>query len=401
MLGIVLLLSVLTAAMLFGLSEESEPVPMAKMELQVSACDYELRHVSGEPIDGNRTELVGVDDAGALEGRELAAGDSQRLESTAEEIELVWSPEDGDETYVIGRFDADPDDAGGSWGCPGTVYTAESGSIDGIESDDGSVQTLSSSTDVQALGPAYSDLTGDGTTDVPFVNSSGAIKLTNSSNGTTTIAESSDIPGNIQDNKTRLAVGSWDGSAESVFFVNENHDTLYRVTPSGSPVQVATPADGAQAVNGVGDVDGDGTDELIFADGSQQLRYIEPGGSVKNLNNGQTGSSSGIGAGAVADFDGDGVASVVAVDGSNEVKITSEPTADGGEGTTNVSATDAKKAPPTVADVDGDGDEEIVYVGNATGKLKYVDNVRSGNDIEFLEDEDGNRIDGSDETGLV
>lgn len=399
-MAIVVLLSVVTTALAFGLLEESSPAPTTRFEIDDGACGYELRHVAGDRIDGDRIELEGADDADALAGRSFVAGDRQRIDPAADEIAVVWSAEGTDDSYVLAEFEVDPDAGDGPWGCPGTVYTADTATIDSVDGDGGTVETLSATSDARALGPPL-DLTGDGTPDVPFVDGSGELKLTNSTNGTTTLADGSAIPGDIEHAKTRLGVGSWDGSDRSVFFVNENHDTLYRVTPSGTPVAVASPGNGVQAISGIGDVDGDGTDELIFADASQQLRYLEPDGTTENVDDGQTGSNNGIGAGALADFDDDGTVSVVVVDGSNDVKITGEPTASGGEGTTTLTAPDAAKAPPTVADVDGDGDDEIVYIGLAGGKLKYVDDVGGDDHVRYLEDDDGDRIDGSDGSGLV
>jgi flagellin-like protein len=400
LVAIVILLSVLASALAFGLLTESSPAPTTRFELDDGTCGHELRHVAGDRIDGDRIELDGADDPVVLAGRNLTAGDRQRIDAVDDEIAVVWRAEETDDSYVLDRFETDTDAADGPWGCPGTVYTANTATIDSVDGDGGAVETLSATADAQALGPTL-DLTADGTADVPFVDGDGELKLTNSTNGTTTLADGSTIPGDIEHAKTRLGVGSWDGSDRSVFFVNENHDTLYRVTPSGTPVAVASPGNGVQAISGIGDVDGDGTDELVFADASQQLRYLEPDGTTKNVDDGQTGSNNGIGAGALADIDDDGTVSVVVVDGSNDVKITGEPTASGGEGTTTLTAPDAVKAPPTVADVDGDGDGEIVYVGLADGKLKYVDDVRDGNDVRYLEDDDGNEIDGSDSSGLV
>ena len=154
-----------------------------------------------------------------------------------------------------------------------------------------------------------------------------------------------------------------------------------------------------QAVSGIGDVDGDGDDELVFADASQTLRYLEPDGTTVTFQDGQTGSNVGIGAGAVTDLDGDGVASLVAVDGNNDVKIAGASSADGGEGSTVITAADAEKSPPTVADVDGD--DEIVYLGRANGEVNYVDDVSGNNDVAYLQDDGGDRIDGSAGTGLV
>ena len=400
LVGIVILLSIGVAALAFGLSEPVETAPTATLEMTAGDCQYELRHTAGDPVDGDRTELVGVEDPDALAGRTLTAGDSVQLEPTADQVELVYESSDLNGDSVVERFDIDTDAIGGG-GCKATLYTATGGSIDSIAGDGSPVTTLSATADARALGPADVDLTGDGTDDPAFVEGGDAVVVTNATNGTTTLADDGDVPGAIEGSKTRLAVGSWDGSPRSVFFVNENQDTLYRVTPSGSPVAVATPGNGVQAVSGIGDVDGDGEDELVFADASQQLRYLEPDGSTATLEDSQTGSNVGIGAGAVTDLDGDGVASVVAVDGNNDVKLTGVSTADGGEGATVITAADAEKSPPTVADVDDDGDDEIVYVGLANGKVKYVDDVNGSNDVAYLHDDGGDRIDGSAGTGLV
>ena len=399
LVGIVILLSIGVAALAFGLSEPAETAPTATLEMTAGDCEHELRQTAGDPIDGNRTELVGVEDPDAMAGRTLTAGDSVQLMPTADQIELVYESSDQNGDSVLERFDIDTDATGGG-GCQATLYTATGGSIDGIAGEGSPVTTLSATADASALGPADVDLTDDGADDTPFVEGGDAVVVTNATNGTTTLADDGDVPGTIEGSKTRLAVGAWDGSPESVFFVNENHDTLYRVTPSGSPVAVATPGNGVQAVSGVGDVDGDGNEELVFADASQTLRYLEPDGSTATLDDGQSGSNVGIGAGTVTDLDGDGVASVVAVDGNNDVKIVGASTAEGGEGTTVITAADAEKSPPTVADVDDDGDDEIVYVGRANGKVKYVD-VYGSNDVAYLQDDGGDRIDGSPGTGLV
>ena len=396
--GIVLLSSIVISAMAFGLSVPTGSAPTATFEMTEDTCDYELRHAAGTPVDGNRTRLTGVENPDALAGRTLSAGDSQELDPTGGEVVLAWNDSGGGDGTILERFDVDPDATGG---CSATLYTAATGSIDRLAGDDDPVTTLSATSDARALGPGDSDLTGDGPADTPFVEGGDTVALTNETNGTTTLADDDDVSGAVEGSKTRLAVGSWDGSPESVFFVDENHDTLYRVAPSGSPVAVATPGDGVQAVSGTGDVDGDGDDELVFANASQHLEYLEADGTTVTLEDGQAGSNIGIGAGAVADPDGDGVASVVAVDGNNDVKLVGASTADGGEGTTVIAAADAEKSPPTVADVDGDGDDEIVYVGLANGDLKYIDDVGGSNEVAYLHDDGGDRIAGSAETGAV
>ena len=301
--GIVILLSVAVAALAFGLSEPAEPAPTATLEMTAGDCEYERRHTAGDPIDGDRAELVGVENPDALTGRTLTAGDSVQLEPTADQVELVYESSDLNREAVLERFDIDTDAIGGG-GCQATLYTATGGYTDGTAGDGSPVTTLSATADASALGPPDVDLTGDVADDTPFVEGGDAIVFTNATNGTTTLADDCDIPGAIEGSKTRLAVGSWDGSPESVFFVNETHDTLYRVTSSESPVAVATPGNGVQAISGIGDID-------------------------------------------------------------------------------------------------GDGDDEIVYVGRVNGKVKYVENVSGSNDVAYLHDDGDDRIDGSAGTGLV
>jgi hypothetical protein len=258
---------------------------------------------------------------------------------------------------------------------------------------DGGESSSIDANDVEALGPPGADLTGDGSNDLPYVKD-GNLRIVDSAGDTNTLV-SDGAPSNPDTTKTLMTVGQWQGSDTSVFYVNKNHDTIYRVDGSGSTSVVATPGNGANAVMGTGDIDGDGADELLFADGSQQVRYIEPDGTTKALSGGGVGSNNGIGVGQPPDFDGDGAVRAVIVDGSNNVKIVGEAEPD-----VTFTATDAKKAPVTATDVDGDNDLEIVYVGSS-GYLEYVDDPLGTPEIEDLTDENGNRITGDGTIGVV
>lgn len=256
--------------------------------------------------------------------------------------------------------------------------------------------------DVSALGPSSEDLTGDGTNDMPYIDSNGNLKLLNGTGGTQTLVPDSD-GSSPAESKTLMAVGQWNGSDTSVFYADDNNDALYRVDDSGSTTEVVDPGDGAQGVLGTGDIDDDGTRELIFSDGSQQVQYLESDGSVTKLSGGGVGSNNGLGVGRPPDFDGDGTVRALVVDGSNRVKLVgdAEPTKTfDTDSSTNVK-TNAKKAPLTATDVDNDGTDEIVYIGNDDGKLKYVDDPLGNPTIEFLKDEDGNKISGDDNLGVV
>jgi hypothetical protein len=291
-------------------------------------------------------------------------------------------------------------------GIGSTVYIVNSsGVVLGIDGNGSTPTPLTATDDADTFGTPNKDITGDGTPDIPYINSSGVLKITNSSGTEMTLATNSDISGSIEYQKSRLAVGTWDSSPMSVFFVNQNHDTIYRVTASGSVEKVVQPDNGAQAISGITNVDGDQDKELVFADSSQQLRYIQPPGNCgggtacSEMKDGQLGSSDGIGAGSIADFNG--TSTVVGVDGSNNIKIIGAPPSEGGEGTTTIKAVDAAKSPVTVADIDDDGDSEIIYVGNSNSFVKYVDKVGNSNSVKFLRDSNGDKISGEKVAGVV
>jgi len=290
----------------------------------------------------------------------------------------------------------------------GSIFFSDGDGVSVIPGNESGIIDLSASISADAIGPAETDITGDGSVDIPYVTDGDEIGVTNASNDTTTLADSDEIPGTIEGAKTRIGVGQWEGSETSIFFVNENHDTIYRVNASGSVFEVAGPPrlpDSAQAVVGMGDVNGDGVDELVFADGSQTLRYLAQysGTNSQPMEDSGTGSSASIGSGSLADFDDDGTEVVVAVGGSNNIKIIGESTVEGGEGTRtiNLPGNGAAKSPVTIADVDGDGKDEIIYVGATNGKLKYVDDVGGTPTVKFILDEDGNKVDADDGVGVA
>lgn len=286
-----------------------------------------------------------------------------------------------------------PDDDTGLFGGAKTVVFSSGSGLKAVSGDGGNRTSLPPS-NVNALGPLDTDLTGDGANDLPYIDSSGNLRIVDADGDGQTLVSSSD-PSNPETSKTLMATGRWNGSDRSVFYANENNDAIYRVNNSGTPTVVAKPGDGAQAVMGTGDIDGDGTLELLFGDASQQVQYLEPDGTVTPLSGGQSGSNNGIGTGQPPDFDGDGVVRVVVVDGSNNVKIVGDA-----ESSKTFTSTDAKKSPVTAADVDGDGGLEVVYIATS-GNIKYVDNPLAGSSVETLRDKSGNTVTASDELGVV
>ena len=271
-----------------------------------------------------------------------------------------------------------------------TVVYAAGGEVNAIAGDGDKPQSLISDR-VKALGAPTTDITGTGEVDLPYVTNNGSLKVTDSSGTTEKLVDKS-AKSKANKSKTIMTAGSWNSNNPSVFYASRNKKTLYRVDGGGSVSTVAEPGNGVQGVVGIGDIDNDGAAELIFVDGSQQIRYLSTDGTIEKISGGGVGSNNAVGVGKVANFD-DGVR-VVFVNGSNNIKLV-------GSDTTVLSAANAKKSPVTVADVDGDNDLEIVYIGSDDGHLKYVNDPLSSPNISFLRDHNGKRIDADDKIGVV
>ena len=320
---------------------------------------------------------------------------------------------DGDYTATLATAeDADGNDGASGQSDTVTVNTGPlSGDdtivyegLDAIEGDDGNTTKISAS-NVQALGPPGTDLTGDGFGNQPYLKDDD-LRVVDDNGNTQTLVDSD----NVADEKeprteeTLMATGTWNGSDMSVFYANEDESKIYRVDAGGSPTAVANPADGTNAVMGIGDIDGDGQEELLFVDGSQQVRYVDDdNNTIKKLDNANAGSDDGIGAGQLPEFngkewaliaDGSGYIVLVTDDGGNQTK-TIKPDELAGNNKT------AAKAPLTAADVDGDGALEIVYVEASGKKVRYVDDPFGSPSKKYLNDANGKKIKSNDELGVV
>lgn len=248
--------------------------------------------------------------------------------------------------------------------------------------------------DPPVIGPPNVDYIGSDMYDIPLVDSSGNLIITELNGTSKKLVDSSDT-NNPRTSKSRIATSDWKGE-NSVYYVDENKD-IYKVYSNKTIEPVKDPENGANAVLGSSDVDADDEPELVFADASQQLRYIEKNGDVKVIDEGQLGSNNGIGVtNSITDFNNDGADSVVGVDGSNNIFLTSKITPK-----ITISEANAVKAPITALDIENDGEPEILYTDKSTGHIYYVDNVLSSNTIKVLKNSDGDPINGDDESGLT
>lgn len=428
------------AVFLFGLAERPTPAPESSIQWDYdeSTNEVTVEYVAGDRItDGNTEKLVLVVDGengdarktlaaegGSvydLETEELAAGErivvddatgsdsgdvtlSFELEED-DELRLVWLPPEEERRSETLATDTVPDLTSttsvlGPLDQTGAVVTQSDGAA-----GDGGAPVTTGPGSAQALGNT-ADVDGDSRTELPYVDSSGNLKVNDSDGNVETLVDASAVPSaqKPDTDKTLMATGSWNGSGTAVFYAqaeSEGSDKLYRVSPSSGPTEVADMSSdsGIDSVLGPGDIDGDGDDELVYADNSNGIRYVDTDGSISSAMFTSTGSNVGIGNGPLVDFDGDGTDSAIVVDGSNDIRLVNDTA--GTFTKPAQSSVSAEKTPATAADVDDDGDFEIVYVDKTSHELQYIDDVATSPTVTTLTDEDGNPIAADTATGVV
>jgi len=133
--------------------------------------------------------------------------------------------------------------------------------------------------DVSVIGTAESDFDNDDSYEVPYIKNQNEILLAEANEtGSVNISQHP-----AKTDKSLLTATDFE-SESYVFYVaaTGNGDEIYRTSPSWSPERFAAPENGVDAVSGAADIDGDETKELVFVDGSQAVRYVDPGGRELN-----------------------------------------------------------------------------------------------------------------------
>ncbi|MFB6207259.1 MAG: FG-GAP repeat domain-containing protein [Haloglomus sp.] len=267
-----------------------------------------------------------------------------------------------------------------------------------IDPETGAV-TAYDATGVQAIGPKKANFDGDDALEIPYVDSSGVLKVIDAANETRTVATGA------AQSKTLLGVGTWGNGTftqrTAVFYVNTTDGTLYRAWYNESADDYERQlvrkkdgdGDGIGAVAGIADYNGDGDTDIVFTDGSAHVTYVD-GGTTHETDEG-VGQNNGIGVGEPQDFDGDGTPRAPIVDGSNNVALLP----DSGVSEDLTSSGPATKSP--VAGVEwasGAGGLEVVFVGTSSGKLHYV--TQSGTIVE-IENAAGEPVEANDDQGVA
>lgn len=436
LIAITVLLVAIGGMFVFGLTDDPEPAPEMSFRFEyvgetnaititvkagrtITAANTDRLVVIVDGTNGD-TRTVWAQDGGAvvdLNDGDLRSGMSITIDDatgtdtgdetlpfdleSGDELRIVWQAPDDDRTFTLARDTVpslEADTVFGPLDVDGAVVSGSNG-----VTGDGGTAIQATPTGAQALG-STADLDDDDRTELPYVDASGNLVVNDSSGEIQVLVDSNSVASDRKPDtdKTLMATGTWNKSESAVFYAqaaSAGGDKLYRVTPGSSPTEVAdmSSESGIDSVHGVGDIDGDDEDELVYADNSQALRYLETNGTKQTAFT-SLGSSEGIGSGTLQDVDGDSTDEAIVVDGSNDIRVIA---ATGPEATPAQSSVDAAKSPVTAADVDDDGNSEIVYIDDTSSELRYIDDVTGSETVVTLTDGNNDAIPGEKELGIV
>jgi predicted ribosomally synthesized peptide with SipW-like signal peptide len=352
--------------------------------------NYELPSGSGATFT---LEWSLAGDAGsAITGDALSVTLGFELSQSADSNGTASCPESGENG-------GDSGNQGGSGTPPmGIVFTRDQGTLNTLSVDGGSVSPGADSNNVVAIGPGTRDFNDNGSNDIPFLKNKNSLRLIDSQDASarkTNLSQGGGPKADIQ--KTTLAVGTWQGSEQSVFFTGKGNVKIYRVTPGGSPSLVVDPDQGVSAVLGPADIDADGSDELLFVDDSKVVKYVESDESIVSTEQ-IVGSSNNVGAGPPTRINGN--VRVPIVDDGNKVHLI------GANGITSTLITgdqdaQAAKSALTATDIDDDGAPEVVYIDNSSTELKYIDDITGAKSIKTVTDQTGDPITADKKRGVL
>jgi len=244
------------------------------------------------------------------------------------------------------------------------------------------VYSLPQSNDAQVIGDAI-DIVSGSRPDVPYIG-----KERGDLNLYATWAEAGadqrlTTGPSLAGSGSRTGAGEWPQSSLDgplVISADDNNSNIIGVAADGSAEVLASPGNGCSAVCGVADIDEDGNVELVFLDGSAQLRYLDDDGTtITKINNGSVGTNNGPGIGKPEDF-GLGIPEIPHVDGSNNPALIDYQ---GNKRILNSNGV-AAKSPVAPVDIDGDSDLEFLYISANSGDIEYIDEVGSTNRRQTL-----------------
>jgi len=258
------------------------------------------------------------------------------------------------------------------------------------------------STDADVIGSSAADFADDDAdandndnADIAFASSEDGMYSTEVY-GENTIRSTSPSDHNILKDKTRLALAKWPGIDSTnntgvepdeyvIIYANRNKNGLYAMNADGDTEKIVSPDEGTLGAAGVANFDNNDENrkQMVFLDGSKELRYLTEDGTTSRLyyEVGDSNETNSIGLGPPASFENFSYVQVPFIDTSDPPS----PSLIGlreGEGLTKTTlAGDAKKAPCAPFDVNDDGELEFGFI-DSEGDIAYVENVGSDSETD-------------------
>jgi len=384
---------------LLGLSEFKEN-PVYKEPHEVTVTNQTgsalTDNLVRSDINGGNGDLEFRDVGGSNSTTNKALGDLSQSESDSFEI-VTASDESGEVTDTVTLEYAAPGDITVTVVRDITVkFKSAAQLVYAVDTNnqDGDIRVYDAVNDVlnkppqsvkaDAIGAKATDFVDDRNADIAFVSREDGEQGDNDVHATWEGASGDVALGKgtnpeLKKEGTRLTVEPWPPSSLSgplVLAADHNASKIVGIDGNGDTDIIATPGNGCGGVAGVEDIDDDGSVELVFVDGSQQIRYLEQDGTTTEVENGGVGSNNSTGFGSPAVFPGSppgtpsDLPEIPLIGGSNEVALMTY------DGTKTVLASGAKKAAIAPADLDVDDDLELAFLGSNSGQIKYVDNIR-------------------------
>lgn len=308
---------------------------------------------------------------------EVVTGPQQTGEVT-DNITLAFS-NDGGISIVADRKITVRFDAGGQ-----LVY-AISGQINVYDAVNDNLITPAQTQDAEVVGANAVDIVDDSNADLPYLDNNSDIYATwAGASSDQAILTKNNL--NLKKSKTRLSTGRWPPaenlSGDLILSADKNSKTIIGIDADGSTEELYEPENGCGGIAGSRDIDADGDLEIVFVDGSQQLRYLEQTGSgltTQKIENASVGSNNSTGFGPPVEFD-NGI-EIPFIDGSNNPALVDYE----GNKTVLNGTGPAKKAAVAPVDIDGDDEFEFMFLGVDEGKIRYIDDVGGTNTIKTLQ----------------
>ncbi|WP_414838018.1 CARDB domain-containing protein [Candidatus Nanosalina sp. VS9-1] len=323
-----------------GLMDEFRVSTLDRSEAWIEASNRFLKNESAVET-GNEIEYVNA---------VIHSPSRQYIDNTSVRLEVSWENKSDSWFYSI------DDGPNRTAGLSGVFYTNSTNHLRVLY---GNGTSINFSEQASVVGD-QANLDSDTYLEVPFINTSGYLKVIDRFGETSVLDTGQDTSMEV------IATGDWNLTDDYVFYPDATaSDNLKRVRVGEQPQAVSSGV-GSNGALGAADFDVDGSEELVFLGTSNTVKYLDEG-TVKSTGFSSFGSNEQYGISQVADVNRDGKPRVAYVTGSNNLALLDYQ---GNKEKINSNYGLAAKTRISPVDWKGDAKKEILHIGTG-GDIKY------------------------------